>query len=351
MSSASDSLVEPGVFRMPAEWEPQAGIWLVWPHAADTWPGCLDQAEREHAGLARAIAEFEPVDLLVPDSEQLDRIERAFAATSTRHPVRLHVVPSDDSWVRDSGPTFVHDAAGSVVAIDWIFNAWGGKYAPWDRDAAVGRKIAELADVRCIRSSLTLEGGALEVDGEGTLLATRSCVLDPKRNPEIAEKQIEAILAPLLGIERFIWVDASLSGDDTDGHIDNLARFVAPGRVLCSVATQATHPDHDSLRALYQELARSRDARGRLLEVIELPLPAAVEVEERLLPASYANFLILNGGVVVPNFGVDTDAAANDLLRKCFPDRRIVGVEARTLVRGFGGPHCLSQQQPASRSS
>jgi len=341
----------PAQFRMPAEWEPHTATWLVWPHARDTWPGCLDHARDEFEQLIRAIARFEAVELLVPDDVQQRTVEALLRRTPTQFPVHIHIVPSDDSWVRDTGPTFVHRSDGSLAALDWRFNAWGGKYPPWERDQAVARQIAELAGVERIESGLTLEGGAIEVDGEGTFVATSSCVIDENRNPGTSREQIERELSERLGVERFLWVDASLTGDDTDGHVDNLVRFVAPGHVLCAVAGDASHPDHDSLETLRASLEDTHDARGRRLRVTPLPLPSLIECEGRTLPASYANFLITNGGVVAPCFGVASDESALDLLRKCFPTRTVVGVSARILVRGFGGPHCLSQQQPAPQPS
>jgi len=332
--------------RMPAEWEPHAATWLAWPHNLETWPGSLARAEDEFEGLIRAIARFEPVHVLAPDAELRSQVERRLARGSQHYPVYVHEVPTDDSWLRDTGPTFAIRRSGELVAIDWIFNAWGGKYAPWDRDAAVASHVARIAGVPRQASSLTLEGGALEVDGEGTLLATRSCVIDPARNPGIPQERIERELRERLGLTHIVWVEAALAGDDTDGHIDNLVRFVAPGRVVCICTSDPRHVDHAGLSALRSEIAAARDARGRALEIIDLPLPPRIELDGAPLPASYANFLIVNGGVIAPTFDVPSDEGALELLRKCFPARSVVGVPCRTLVRGFGGPHCLSQQQP-----
>jgi len=337
--------------RMPAEWEPHTQTWLAWPHNADTWIDCLDDAQREFEGLVRAIAGFEPVRVLARSTEHRQEIERRLEDPETTHPIAVEIVPTDDAWLRDTGPTFVQAEDGSLRAIDWIFNAWGGKYAPWDRDARVAAQIAKLAGVEHQPSRLTLEGGALEVDGEGTLLATRSSVLDADRNPELGEAEVEEELRTCLGVRRTVWLEGSLSGDDTDGHIDNLVRFVAPARVVCAMAGAPAHPDRESLLALRATLEAARDAKGRPLEVIELPLPTTLEHHGAPLPASYANFLIVNGGVIVPVFHVDDDARALEILRKCFPSRRLAPVPCATLVRGFGGPHCLSQQQPRPRDA
>ena len=278
------------------------------------------------------IATYEPIHVLVRDAAHAQHVRGLLGAAPAGR-VMLHEVPTDDSWLRDTGPTFVADGAG-LLAIDWIFDAWGGKYPPWERDARVAERVAALADVRHLPVSLVLEGGAIEGDGAGTLMVTRTSVLG--RNRALSQGEIEAQFEELLGSRRVIWLDGEVEGDDTDGHIDNLARFVAPGRVVCGS------------RILREQLEGQYDARGRLLEVVELPAPPPFEVDGRPLPASYLNFYLPNDAVVVPCFDVPTDADALDALAKLFPGRRAVGVSARTLVRGFGGPHCLTQQQPAA---
>jgi len=330
---------------MPAEWERHAATWLAWPHNPETWVDCVDAAEAEYQGLVEAIAQAEPTHVLVKDAEHRAAVAARFRGKSL--PIHLHVVPTDDAWIRDTGPTFVHDGKGGLSAVDWGFNSWGGKYPPWDRDAEVAGHVARLASARHLRATLTLEGGALEVDGEGTLLATRSSILTPTRNPGRAVESVEEELRQRLGVTQIVWLDAELAGDDTDGHIDNVARFVAPGRVVCARVLDPAHPNHAILEECRATLLGSRDAHGRALEVIDLPLPPAIEVDGARLPGSYVNFLIANGRVVMPSFGVASDARAAEILAKCLPGRDVVSVPCLTLVRGFGGPHCLSQQQPA----
>ena len=327
--------------RMPAEWETHAATWLAWPHNPDTWPGCLEQAEREFAALVDALAESEPVHLLVPSEAHGRR-----AASLLHAAVTLHRVPLDDSWMRDIGPTFVRQE-DRLLAIDWTFDSWGGKYPPWQRDDAVAARVAALAGAPLLRPGLVLEGGALEVDGEGTLLATESSVLDPKRNPGVGRETLEARLRELLGVERVIWLEAGLAGDDTGGHVDNIARFVAPARVVCSSEPDAGDANHAGLLSCLERLRAARDARGRRLEVSELPLPPASCADGERLPASYSNFYIANRVVVVPQFGAPADRHALEVLAPLFPERRVVGVSARALVRGLGTLHCLTQQQPA----
>jgi agmatine deiminase len=328
--------------RMPAEWEPHAGTWLGWAHNPETWPGCLEEAQAEYQTLVETIARSEPVHLLVRDAAQRAEIARRLGSAN----VQLHEVRTDDAWLRDTGPSFVHDGTGGLVAVDWGFNAWGGKYEPWDSDAAVAASIARIAGARHERAALTCEGGALEVDGEGTLLVTRSSVLAESRNPGITPEAAARELERRLGVTRVIWLDAALAGDDTDGHVDNIARFVAPGRVVIAQAHDPGHPNAEVLRACRDALARERDAAGRPLEVIDLPLPPPMEYQGMALPASYANFYVANDVVVVPCFSAASDARALDLLAKCFPGRRIAGIPGSKLVIGLGGPHCLTQQQP-----
>jgi agmatine deiminase len=244
---------------MPAEWEPHAATWVAWPTSADDWPGCLDRAEAEFVGLARALAESEITHVLAPEAA----CARSALTSLAAHPrIRTHAVETVEAFLRDTGPTFVAADDGGLVAIDWTFNAWGGRYDDSRRDDAVARIVASLAGVPALRSDLVTEGGALEVDGEGTLLAVEGTLLDPARNPAATRAGLESRFASLLGISKVIWLDASIEGDDTGGHVDTLARFVAPGRVA-------------GLPECRARLGAARDARGRPLEVVDLPMPPA----------------------------------------------------------------------------
>lgn len=326
---------------MPAEFEPHAATWLAWPHNPETWPGCLDEARDEYQVLVSALAEREPVRMIVPSVEERARVARRVPGT-----VELFVVPSDDSWMRDIGPTFVHDR-DERVAIDWTFNAWGGRYPPWDRDDRVAAAVARHAGVRSVRPDLCLEGGALETDGCGTLLCTRSSLLGPSRNPGLERAELEARLHELLGARVVVWLDAELAGDDTDAHVDNVARFVAPGHVLCVVEDDPDDPNCAGLASCRKQLDGARDAQGRALRVTALPLPEPVVAAGERLPASYANFYVANGCVLIPVFGVPRDAEAVERIAQLFPGREAVAIPCRTLVRGLGTLHCLSQQEPA----
>jgi agmatine deiminase len=321
---------------MPAEWEPHAATWLVWPHNRETWPGVLEQAEREYRALVEALARSEPVHVLVQDGAHGERVRARLGSIAAQ----LHVVPTNDSWMRDIGPTFVLDGAGGRLAIDWTFNSWGGQYPPWDLDDAVAARVARLAGVRALRSEWVIEGGALEVDGSGTLIVTEPSVLDPRRNPGRTKREFEALAAELLGASRVVWLDAILSGDDTHGHVDDIARFVAPGRVVCARGSDPGDPD-------FAPLERCASALAKHFQVIELPLPAPVEADGERLPASYANFYVANRAVLVPVFGDPADARALAVLAPLFPGRDLVPIPSRALVRGLGAVHCLTQQEPA----
>lgn len=332
--------------RMPAEWERHRATWMAFPHAHDTWPGCLEEAQAEFAHAVRALAGFERVEVLVANAA-LEQIARAtFARELEDGRVRLHRVASDDVWMRDIAPTFVYEASDRV-AVDWTFNAWGGKYPPWERDAAVGATVAGLAGIRTQRSDLVCEGGALESDGEGTLIVTEPTLVDAARNPGRARDSIEAELRSCLGTELQLWLPRGIEGDDTDGHVDDIARFVGPAQVVCSSAPATDPPNAAALAECRAVLASGRDARGRALRVHDLPLPEEVRSSDgERLPASYANFYIANGCVLVPVFAVPQDDAALALLARLLPDRRVLPIPARNLLRGLGTLHCLTQQEP-----
>jgi agmatine deiminase len=331
---------------MPAEWEPHAATWLAWPHAETTWPGCLAEAEREFETLLRALARSERVELLAQSESHVELLSERLESLVRAGSLRLHVTRTDDVWMRDIGPTFVKNEAGRLLALDWTFNAWGGKYAPWDRDDAVAARVAALSGTPVERPGLVVEGGALEVDGLGTLLATEPTLLDPKRNPGVSRETLERRLGELLGVRHVVWLGDGIEGDDTDGHIDDLARFVSPGVVVCARESDPSDPNHAPLEACAAALRAARDASGRALEVIDLPMPPAVRAGPDRLPASYANFYIANREVLVPTFGAPSDRVALDTLRPLFPGRSVVGIPSRALVRGLGAVHCLTQQQP-----
>lgn len=334
------------VFRLPAEWEPHAATWIAWPHRRATFLGPFASIPPAYERLARLIARYEPVRV-VGAHDVLAAPRSALADVAA---VSFVEIATSDSWIRDTGPVFLvprDRAAGRPRAVCWNWNAWGGKYPPWDADAGVSRGIAKHLGLAADEPGIVLEGGAIETDGDGTLLANERCVVDPKRNPDLDRSGMEAALRKRLAVDRVLWVGGELAGDDTDGHIDQLARFVAPGRVLAARQPDRLDPNHDSLEANIAILAAATDAHGRRLEVIPIDIPARFAFEGTQLPASHLNFLVGNGFVAVPVFGGPTDEPALRTLEACFPGRAIEPFDCSALVRGRGAIHCVTRDEPA----
>jgi agmatine deiminase len=328
--------------RWPAEWEPHRATWLAWPHAPTTWPGHLAEAQAEYAEIVRALSGREEVELLVSGDamEESARKQLAAAGVDADRGIRFHHVSTNDSWLRDTGPIFVSDDAGNRRALTFGFNAWGGKYPPWNLDDRVGARVAALAGVACEEPGFVLEGGSIDGDGAGTILTTESCLLNPNREATPRTRaQMEERLARWLGARRVVWLGEGIAADDTDGHIDDCARFVAPGVVI------AAHADAGPDAAILAENRRRLAAAG--LAVHDLPMPPVHRVGGEACPASYANFLLANGAALVPVFGAASDERALAVLRDVLPGREVIGVPCRTLVLGLGAIHCLSQQEPA----
>jgi len=328
-------------FHMPAEWAPHARCWMGWPCRADLWGEGLKAARDAYAAIASAIAAFEPVTMLASAAE-LDA-----ARDRCGEGVACQAMPLDDSWLRDTGPTFVVDGRGGLAGIDWRFNAWGEKFLPYDQDALIAERLLELLGVKRFAAPLVLEGGSIHVDGEGTLLTSEECLLNPNRNPELDRAGIEALLRGYLGVESFVWLGQGLDKDDTDGHVDNIACFVRPGVVMAVTCDDPADPSHAILADNLARLKKARDAKGRALEVIELPLPREPRyLSSQRLALSYVNYYIANGGIVMPSFGDAHDDLARDIVARAFPDRRVVQVPAGDVLVGGGGIHCITQQQP-----
>ncbi len=342
-------------FVMPAEWTPHRTTWLAWPHEARDWPGKFAAVPWAFAEMVRYLSLAEPVQLLVEDRTLQGKARRTLERAGVDlHRVEFHQVRTDRSWLRDSAPTFVVSKGGERRAVCWHFNAWA-KYDNWKKDAKVSEGVARIAKVPACRPDVNgrrvvLEGGAIDVDGDGTLLCTEECLLSEvqARNPGLGRQEIEAVFREHLGVKKVLWLGDGIAGDDTHGHVDDLCRFVAPGKVvLCS----ETNPADDNYRALAENRERlegARDAQGRRIEVISLPMPAPLFFDGERLPASYANFYLANGLVLVPTFNDPIDREALGILAECFPGRRVVGVHSVDLVWGFGTLHCLSQQEPAT---
>jgi agmatine deiminase len=331
---------------MPAEWEPHAATWLSWPHNRDSWPGQFEPIPKIWAELVRVLCEAEPVHLLAGGEVVLDDARRLVGHLPR---VTLHDIPTNDAWTRDHGPTFLVGPAGAEPAlIHWGYNAWGGKYPPYDQDQQVPRRIAELLGFRRIEPGIILEGGAIDVNGAGSLLTTEQCLLNPNRNAGISRAEVERYLADYCAARNVIWLGGGIVGDDTDGHIDELARFVSPRTVVAAIEEDRQDANYDALRDNLARLRAAHDEQGRPLEVVTLAMPRPVFFGEHRLPASYMNFFIANGLVIVPQFDQPADMVALETLGELLPGRRICGLRAVELAWGLGAFHCITQQQPAS---
>ncbi|NPD30416.1 agmatine deiminase [Eggerthellaceae bacterium zg-1084] len=371
----SQSTPQADGFRMPGEFEPQKRIWMAWPRRTDTWAWGAKPAQRQYADVARAIAQFEPVMMCVNEADY----KNAKAVFEDDEAIHVIEMTTDDAWLRDTCCTFVVNDEGEVRANHWHFNAYGGfhdgLYFPWDKDEQIGMKVAELAGVRRYRpDSFILEGGSFHVDGEGTVITTDMCLLSPGRNPDMSREQIEQYLRSYLNCDKVIWVKDGIDPEETNGHIDDVAQYVAPGKVLCIWTDDPAYPFYHACHEAYDTLSRATDAKGRRLEVTKVCMPQAplfmdqascdsIDVDENAEPrvadepliASYMNFLIVNGGVIVPQYGDKNDALALQQIQDAFDAAygkgayRAVGVMTDQIVFGGGNIHCITQQEPAGK--
>jgi len=358
--------------RMPAEWEEHDATWLAWPHYHDDWPGKFEPIPWVYAEIIRHLARHERVELIVNDaaSEKGARkiLDRGNALSDNVH---FHRWPTNRVWTRDSGCTFVTtpsfvrpDSRGrlsrrgsrrdEIAAVKWRFNAWA-KYSNYQDDDKIGRLMAKAANARELRplsskNHVVLEGGSIDVNGCGTLLTTEECLLSKvqQRNPKMKAKAYEKVFAEYLGIKNVIWLGSGIAGDDTHGHVDDITRFVSPDTVVTAIETNPDDPNYEPLRENIRRLRASSDQDGKPIAIIELPMPAPVIFEGRRLPASYGNFYIANGVVLVPVFNDPNDRFALDILADLFPDREVIGIYSGDLIWGFGAMHCMTQQQPGS---
>jgi agmatine deiminase len=364
MSRPLDSTPAADGFRMPAEWEPHAGCWMAWPERPDNWRAAAGPAQEAYAAVATAIAGSEPVTMAVSDGQ----FEAARAALPDA--VRVVEVSTDDAWLRDTGPTFVVDGYGGRRGVDWRFNAWGGHegglYSSWDRDDRVAAKVLEVEGDARYRAPIVLEGGAIHVDGEGTVLTTEECLLNRNRNPELDREAIEAALHAYLGTKKVVWLGAGVHADETDGHVDNLACFARPGLVLLTWVEDPADPQHAISADALARLEAATDARGRPFEVVKVPAPGPLTIEPEeaagvetvagtqprragdRMAASYVNFYLGNSRLVYPLLDPTRDEEAAAILAAAFPDRELVGVPAREILLGGGNIHCITQQVPGT---
>jgi agmatine deiminase len=340
-------------YTFPAEWARHAGTWISWPRPEGiSFPGFYHRSIADVARVVAAIATFEPVFINVPNAnyERLVRAQlRAAGIRLSR--VRFHHIPTNECWARDHGPAFVQRTRRGKVetaVVDWGFNAWGGKYPPWDADDAVPTRVAAALGLPVFQADLVMEGGAIDVNGEGTLLTTTSCLLNRNRNPGVSKATIETYLKAYYGQRHVVWLGEGIAGDDTDGHVDDLARFIDARTIVTAIEADPADDNYQVLRDNRKRLDKARDADGRPFAVVELPMPKALVYDGQRLPATYVNFLFVNGGLLVPTFGDRThDRQALARLQAALPGRRVVGVDCRALIWGLGAIHCLTQQQPA----
>jgi agmatine deiminase len=353
-------------YRMPAEWEQHEATWLVWPHTPTDWPGKFATIPWLYAEIVRLLAAHERVHLVLENSAAERRVRSMLTRSGANlDQVSFHRWPTDRSWTRDSGPIFVRNAQGRVGLTNWHFNAWA-KYDDWKLDDKLPGRVAKLLGcphwqpvvqkTNAVKrqndngTKCVLEGGAIDVNGAGLMLATEECLLSDvqRRNPGLGREQLERIFSDYLGIDRVIWLDRGIVGDDTHGHVDDLARFVGPETIVTVVEPDVRDANHAPLAENLRRLKAARTPKGKPFTIVELPLPRAVVFRGQRLPASYANFYIANGVVLVPTFHDPNDRVALNALAELFPDREIVGVHAVDLVWGLGTLHCMTQQQPAT---
>lgn len=338
-------------YRMAAEWESHEGTWLAWPHNEETWPGKLSKVEEVFIQIIEALVPEEKVYLLVNEERERDTVAKRLSArgVSTKN-IIFYLIPTVDAWIRDYGPHFIlkeSDGKKEIAWIKWNFNAWGGKYESLAKDDEVGERLASLGGMMpCFRPQLVLEGGSIDTNGLGTCLVTEQCLLNPNRNPHLSRSGIEKALHDFLGFTHWIWLGEGIEGDDTDGHIDDIARFTNSTTVVAAVEKDLTDPNHMPLQENLKRLHEARDQKGNPLTVVEIPMPDRVEASGGRLPASYLNFYIANGVVLVPVFGQAKDAVALKILGELFPKRNIIGIRSEDLVLGLGAIHCVTHEQP-----
>jgi agmatine deiminase len=354
-------------YRMPAEWENHRGTWLIWPERSDNWRNGAKPAQAAFARVAEAIAIAEPVSVCVSAGQYVNARERLSEA------VRLVEMSTNDSWIRDCGPTFLVNDSGRVRGVDWKFNAWGGLemglYFPWDADDLVGQKVLDLERLERYAPDFVLEGGSIDVDGEGTLLTTEECLLSSSRNPALSREAIEHHLQEYLGIQKVIWLPRGVYLDETNGHVDNFARFVGPGRVMLTWTDDEQDPQYEISAEALRILSSTIDAHGRSLDVTLIHQPGPIYITDdeaagvdqvpgvqprvagERLAGSYVNSYIANGLVILPVFDDDHDEAAAKAYEQLFADRRIVTVPGREILLGGGNVHCITQQQPAGQGT
>jgi agmatine deiminase len=338
-------------YHMPPEFAPHRGTWLSWPHREASWPGKFGPVPDVFVEIVRRLAPHEEVHINVLDAAMEGEVRRRLGrAAVPPGQVHFHLNPTNDAWCRDHGPCFVQrviNGKAEEAIVDWGYNAWGGKYPPFDADDVIPSRIGQELGLPVFHPGIIMEGGAIDPNGLGTLLTTESCLLNPNRNPSLSKQQIENHLREFLGVRKILWLGEGIEGDDTDGHVDDLTRFVDPGTVVTVIENDPHDGNFEPLRDNLARLREMTDQDGRPLRVVTLPMPSAMYQGDQRLPASYANFYIANGVVLLPAYHPATDGIARETLQSLFPTRRVVPIESADLVWGLGSFHCVTQQWPA----
>jgi agmatine deiminase len=337
-------------YFFPAEWAKHTATWLSFPHKEASWPGKIDSIFPIYIEFIKALTAGEKVCINVLDEAMKLRVTNMLkAANADLSKIQLFIHPTNDAWCRDHGPAFLinpnHHAYKKAI-VDWAYNAWGEKYPPYDLDDVIPTLIGKHYKIPVFNPSIIMEGGSVDFNGKGTVLTTTACLLNENRNPSLSQEQIESYLHNYYGVEQILWLEEGIVGDDTDGHIDDITRFVNEDTVVTVVEPNKNDENHEILSENLKLLKKMRLLNGKQLNVIELPMPEPVIYEDQRLPASYANFYIGNAAVIVPTFRCKNDQIAIDILEKCFPDRKVVGLDSTDIIWGLGSFHCLSQQEP-----
>ncbi len=337
-------------YHMAAEWEPHEGTWLAWPQNEETWPGKVNRIEEVYLQMIEALTPHEKVNLLVNDERTRENVAKRLRVRGVSSNVIYHLIPTVDAWIRDYGPNFIVRSSGKkkeIAFVRWIFNAWGGKYESLALDNKVQDLLVPRLGMPVFIPGLVLEGGSIDTNGKGALLTTEQCLLNPNRNPHLSREKIEEVLKNFMGFTHVIWLGEGIEGDDTDGHIDDITRFVNPTTVVTAVEENSSDPNQQILHENLKRLKQATDQNGKKLNIVTLPMPSRVECAFGRLPASYLNFYIANGVVLVPIFGHKQDTAALKILQEIFPGRRIVRIRSEELILGLGGIHCVTHEQPS----
>lgn len=336
-------------FHFPAEWANHTATWLSFPHKEASWPGKLESIYPIYAKFIKELAQAEKVRINVNDeAARIKALCFLMQAEANLENIEFFMHPTNDAWCRDHGPAFlINPESKEKMIVDWGYNAWGNKYPPYDLDDHIPTKIAEKLGLKVVYPNIVMEGGSVEFNGKGTVLTSKACLLNPNRNPHLNQDQIEKYLSDYYGIDQILWLGDGIVGDDTDGHIDDITRFVNEDSVVTVVETNKKDENYNILQENLKLLKGFRLLNGKQLNVIELPMPSAVVFDGQRLPASYANFYIGNASVIVPTYRCQQDRQALDILQKCFPKHKIVGLDSTDIIWGLGSFHCLSQQEPS----